>query len=99
LRKLASDELGKTGLIAEKITRGGGFALLATKKFETRRLVAYESQIVSQKKFPNRWGKPAGLPRRPGRDVATCWEISFEKQSGTKNFFSIPGVYLRMACL
>jgi hypothetical protein len=98
LRKLASDELGKTGLTL-KITRGGGFALLATKKFETRRLVAYESQIVSQKKFPNRWGKPAGLPRRPGRDVATCSEISFEKQSGTKNFFSIPGVYLRMACL
>jgi hypothetical protein len=21
---------------------------------------------VSQKKFPKRWGKPAGLPRRPG---------------------------------
>jgi TPR repeat protein len=37
------------------------------------------TRIVSQKKFPKRWGKPAGLPRHPGRDV-TFLEISFKKQ-------------------
>jgi hypothetical protein len=36
---------------------------------------------ISQKKFPKRWGKPVGLPRRPGRGVATFSEISSEKYS------------------
>jgi hypothetical protein len=40
-----------------------------------------ELYSVSQKKFLKRCGKPAGLPRRPGRGVATFSEIPFEKQS------------------
>jgi len=66
-------------------------------------------ETVSQKKFPKKGGgKPAGLPRRPGRDVATFSEIFFKKlynpfrgkivsllTSAPTVFFSIPSGVVR----
>ena len=62
------------------------------------------SKEISEK----RWGKPAGLPRRPGRDVATFSEIFFKKlynpfrgkivsllTSAPTVFFSIPSGVVR----
>jgi hypothetical protein len=41
--------------------------------------IYFENRSISQNKFPKRWGKPAGLPRHPSKDVATFSEICFEK--------------------